>query len=77
MAYCSRWGHKESDTTERLNCTELLVTLCFLKDIRICWIDNTGVGKMCIQSIVNFVYCRFLLRELYLYVALLEKKGDI
>ena len=23
LAYCGSWGHKESDTTKRLNCTEL------------------------------------------------------
>ena len=23
LACCDSWGHKESDTTERLNCTEL------------------------------------------------------
>ena len=22
LAFCDSWGHKESDTTERLNCTE-------------------------------------------------------
>ena len=27
LAYCSSWGRKESDTTERLNWTELMVTL--------------------------------------------------
>ena len=26
LACCSPWGHKESDTTERLNCTELSCT---------------------------------------------------
>ena len=25
LACCSPWGHKESDTTEQLNCTELTV----------------------------------------------------
>ena len=25
--YCGSWGHKESDTTERLNCTELKAVL--------------------------------------------------
>ena len=24
LACCSPWGHNESDTTERLNCTELM-----------------------------------------------------
>ena len=28
LACCSPWGHKESDMTERLNCTEL--KSCFL-----------------------------------------------
>ena len=28
LACCDSWGHKESDTTEQLNCTEL----------RVCWI---------------------------------------
>ena len=23
LVYCSSWGHKESDITERVNCTEL------------------------------------------------------
>ena len=23
LVYCGSWGYKESDTTERLNCTEL------------------------------------------------------
>ena len=27
LAYCDSWGHKESDTTERLNWTELMVIL--------------------------------------------------
>ena len=36
LACCSPWGHKESDTTERLNWTELLWTCTqwFLKIIR-------------------------------------------
>ena len=29
LACCSSWGHKESDMTERLNWTELMVILCF------------------------------------------------
>ena len=28
LACCDSWGHKESDTTERLNWTELKVTVC-------------------------------------------------
>ena len=32
LVYCRQWGHKEQDTTERLNCTELnmetYITIC-------------------------------------------------
>ena len=34
LSRCSPWGRKESDTTERLNCTELsclAYTNCYLK----------------------------------------------
>ena len=29
LAYCGSWGHKVSDTTERLNLTELILYCCF------------------------------------------------
>ena len=34
LACCSPWGHKESDTTEWLNWTELKILHCFLNIIR-------------------------------------------
>ena len=31
LACCNSWGHKESDTTERLNWTELIIWQCSLR----------------------------------------------
>ena len=31
LASCSPWGHKESDITERLNCTEEIIMICAIK----------------------------------------------
>ena len=31
LACCSPWGHKESDTTEQLNSTELMQTITMVK----------------------------------------------
>ena len=36
LACCDSWGHKESDTTERLNWTELNIPLCMCTTI-VCW----------------------------------------
>ena len=37
LAYCSPWGHKESDTTEWLNWTETLDFLCNFSIIKYQW----------------------------------------
>ena len=49
LACCDSWGHKESDTTERLNWTELNVKLWFQTYfylLLVCWVPkNTSLAK--------------------------------
>ena len=47
LACCGSWGHKESDTTEQLNCTEL----------KICgYIHFSGERKRVLQYIFSVWY---------------------
>ena len=34
LAWCESWGHKELDSTEQLNCTELRFLLIGIKEIQ-------------------------------------------
>ena len=55
LACCSLWGRKESDTTERLNCTEPLEQSCLVQHPLIVWgnlgkhpqnsLQQTALGK--------------------------------
>ena len=69
LACCDLWGHKESDTTERLNWTEmfdrillwshLVLGFCFLRDF-----DHNFNFSACNWVVHNFYFFWFSLRRL-------------
>ena len=54
LACCSSWGHKESDTTERLNLTELKykMLVSFILDISPCM-------KICVHNLHKWSFMVF------------------
>ena len=67
LASCSPWGHKESDTTERLNCTELsalfLSTPFFSRLFRLDFFDTVPPGSpssTCTSTSVLLLWTLFL-----------------
>ena len=43
LACCSPWDRKESDTTERLNCTDLMFKFLSTESLRIDWLSLLAV----------------------------------
>ena len=62
LVCCNSWGRKESDSTERLNWTELRLTVCNRKySIVFCnWLSTIYVILNKIIKTILFCYCHFL-----------------
>jgi len=57
---CNSWGRKESDTTERLNWTELIFPLCLLSGDIIKWILSTAFFVY-METIIQFLSFNLLM----------------
>ena len=56
-AWCAdSWGHKESDTTKRLNWTELMLILSFYKQI-FCLTKQFIKNYICAHDLRFYLYC--------------------
>ena len=53
MAFCSPWGHKESDTTERLNDNEASRMLNFLCFLIICGVSDCNLSFATSASLLD------------------------
>ena len=66
LACCNSWGHKESDTTEQLNWTELNIKHAFWTGHRTTDFSQIGKGvrQNCILSLCLFnLYAEYIMRN--------------